>query len=471
MSHSGTQMLSLYNTLSRSQTVFTPIDATNVGMYVCGPTVYAPPHIGNARSVVVYDMLYRHLVHHYGQKHVTYIRNITDVDDKIVQAAQERKMPIGELTEEITAWFRSDMESLFCLPPTYEPRATEHIQDMIRMITELLATEHAYIADGHVYFSVASDPTYGKLAGRDLKDMMAGARIEVVKEKRHPGDFVLWKPAEEEFDPSAVFDSPWGKGRPGWHIECSAMSTRYLGPTFDIHGGGADLMFPHHTNEIAQSHCCDPEGEFAKIWVHNGFVTVDGEKMSKSIGNVTLVRDLLAQGIDGETIRLVFLSTHYRKPLDWTDKVVRDAKKTLDFFYTALDRMPILDMVPVTDEILIALNDDLNTPLAISHMHQLAKAVASTTKPMEQLRLASQLYSAGKLMGFFNANPEGWFADKNPTILDQEIRTEIELLITERNNARRDRNFSRADALRDQLANEGIILKDHPDGTTTWSRA
>lgn len=334
-------MLQLYNTLSGKKEPFKPLKEDHVTMYVCGPTVYARPHIGNARSVVVYDVLFRLLSTLYPQ--VTYVRNITDVDDKINAAAIERGISIQALTSEVTQWFHDDITALGCLPPTHEPRATEHIDGMIEMIEQLIDRGHAYVgSDGeHVLFDVTSYHNYGLLSGRKLEDQEAGARVAVESYKHHAGDFVLWKPADDEDDASSKFDSPWGVGRPGWHIECSVMSSRFLGNSFDIHGGGADLKFPHHENEIAQS-CCANEGSvYARYWVHNGFLTVNGEKMSKSLGNFVTVRDLLDAGIKGEVIRLALLMSKYNEPLDWNSEKIRDAEKLLDKWYRiALDYPP-----------------------------------------------------------------------------------------------------------------------------------
>ncbi|MFN7610588.1 MAG: cysteine--tRNA ligase, partial [bacterium] len=323
--------LRLTNTLTRREEIFTPIDPAHVKMYVCGPTVYARPHLGTARSVVVYDMLYRLLRHEYGE--VRYVRNITDVDDKINAAATERGITIQALTAEVTAQFHADMEALGVLRPDVEPKATEHIAQMITLIETLIARGFAYEAQGHVLFDVQRDKDYGVLSRRSVEDMLAGARVEVAPYKKYAGDFVLWKPVSDKDDPSSVFDSPWGKGRPGWHIECSAMSAAHLGREFDIHGGGADLMFPHHENEIAQSTCAHPESRYARFWVHNGFLTVNGEKMSKSLGNFITVHDLLQRGVKGEVIRFALMSTRYNEPLDWTEKLLGDAAKVMDRMY------------------------------------------------------------------------------------------------------------------------------------------
>lgn len=457
--------LHLYNTLTRRKEAFTPEDAKNVRMYVCGPTVYDRPHIGNARSVVVYDVLYRLLSHLYGKEHVTYVRNITDVDDKINMRAKERGITIQSLTSEVTAQFHADMDALSCLRPTHEPRATEHIAQMISIIEKLLANGHAYLAQNHVMFDVGNvkhytpgaytnEYSYGMLSHRVQDDLVAGARIGVESYKRHAGDFVLWKPADADDDASSVFDSPWGKGRPGWHIECSAMSSEYLGDTFDLHGGGADLMFPHHENEIAQSRCANPASHFARSWVHNGFLTVNGEKMSKSLGNFITVHDLLERGIDGETIRLALLMTKYSEPLDWNDKLLSDAKLTLDKWYRIVTpahaggRTPRPARGDIPQELLAALNDDLNFPRAIALMH--------TAAPEE-------LHTMGHMLGFFGMTADTWFKGKTSGDVESQIAARIE--------AKKAKNWAEADRIRKSLLDQGIILEDRPDGTTDWRRA
>ncbi|TDK50814.1 cysteine--tRNA ligase [Antarcticimicrobium luteum] len=357
--------IKLHNTRTRAKEVFTPIDPDNVRMYVCGPTVYDRAHLGNARPVVVFDVLYRLLRHVYGPDHVTYVRNFTDVDDKIIKRAEERGRPIDRITAETTQWFLEDMGALGALEPDAMPRATEYIPQMVAMIGELIDGGHAYAAEGHVLFSVESYKNYGALSGRSVDDMIAGARVEVAPYKRNPMDFVLWKPSSDD---QPGWDSPWGRGRPGWHIECSAMSYELLGESFDIHGGGNDLMFPHHENEIAQSCCAHPQGEFARYWLHNEMLQVEGKKMSKSLGNFFTVRDLLDKGIPGEVIRFVFLSTHYRKPMDWTEKKAKQAEATLQNWMMAtvdVDPTPPEDFRP-NQKLIDALADDLNTHLALT---------------------------------------------------------------------------------------------------------
>jgi len=362
--------IKLHNTRTRTKEEFVPIDPDNVRMYVCGPTVYDRAHLGNGRPVVVFDVLYRLLRHVYGADHVTYVRNFTDVDDKINARAAERGRPIGDITAETTQWFLDDMGALGALEPDHMPRATQYIPQMVAMIEELVAKGHAYEAEGHVLFAVDSwKEHYGKLSGRSVDDMIAGARVEVAPYKKNPMDFVLWKPSTPDLP---GWDSPWGRGRPGGHIECSAMSYELLGESFDIHGGGNDLMFPHHENEIAQSCCAHPEGHFANFWLHNEMLQVEGKKMSKSLGNFFTVRDLLDQGIPGEVIRFVFLSTHYRKPMDWTEKKAKEAEATLRKWWRLTAPLDEMEIKP-SPQFIDALTDDLNTPGAIAELHRLAK--------------------------------------------------------------------------------------------------
>lgn len=454
--------IKLHNTLTKSKEAFTPLDADNVRMYVCGPTVYDRAHIGNARAVVVFDMLYRVLTHEYGKDKVQYVRNITDVDDKINAAAKERNIDISELTRNTTQMFHDDMATLNCLPPTIEPRATEHIGEMVAMIEQLIAKGHAYEAQGHVLFAVQSYADYGKLSNRSRDEMIAGARVEVAPYKKDPADFVLWKPSKDD-EPG--WESPWGRGRPGWHLECSAMSGKYLGATFDIHGGGADLKFPHHENEIAQSCCANEKAEFARYWVHNGFLSVEGEKMSKSLGNFITVHDLLEKGVQGEVIRYALLATHYRKPLDWTQKAVDDAKKALDGFYAAMRGVLANEGGEVPQELVEALQDDLSTPKALSLLHGLA-AQANKAAGEEKIKLVQKLKKAGNLLGLFQCDPADWFAAQT----GGEDAEAIEVLISQRNAARVEKNWAESDRIRDELTARGIILEDKPDGTTAWRR-
>ncbi len=450
--------INLYNSLTRKKEEFHPLDPNNVKMYVCGPTVYDRAHLGNARSVVVYDVLFRLLKHFYPK--VTYVRNITDVDDKIMQAAKERNIPIPKLTKEMIGFFNDDMKALNVLKPTFEPKATENIDNMVRMIEKLIKNKKAYAAQGHVLFSVSSFPDYGKLSGRTRDEMIAGARVEVAPFKNDPADFVLWKPMNMGDDPSAVFDSPWGTGRPGWHIECSAMSTTLLTQDFDIHGGGADLMFPHHENEMAQSCSANPGSHYAKYWVHNGFLTVNGEKMSKSIGNFITVKDLLDKGVKGEVIRYALLSSHYRSPLDWTDKLLEDAQKTMDKFYRVLleEKANLGPDGTMSDD----LGDDINLYVDDMNLSQVFAKIHMLASPPYDARMMKKMMN---LLGLLEQNPEEWF--KNASESD---KVTIQKLIDERTAAKNSKNFQLADQIRKQLADMGILLEDKPDGTTDWRK-
>jgi cysteinyl-tRNA synthetase len=443
--------ITLYNTLTRQKEPLS--EKPSGGMYVCGPTVYARPHIGNARSVVVYDVLFRLLRTCYGEAGVTYVRNITDVDDKINAAARAGGISIDTLTQEITTQFHADIAALGCLPPTIEPRATQHIPEMIAIIERLLEGGYAYASAGHVLFDVTSPAHggwhYGMLSRRKTDEQEAGARVAVESYKRNSGDFVLWKPADAEDDASATFPSPWGEGRPGWHIECSAMATRYLGADFDIHGGGADLMFPHHENEIAQSCCANPHSHYARLWVHNGFLTVNGEKMSKSLGNFITVRDLLDGGARGEVIRFALMSTHYAKPLDWTEKLLEDSRKQLEKLYRSVANAPQTDTV--SDAVLSALADDMNVPKAIACLHHM---------PREQLR------ASGALLGILQSDPHECGAAQIESVAVEGV--DIARLVEKRIHAKQSKNWAEADRIRTELLTRGITLKDHSDGSTTW---
>jgi len=458
--------LSLHNTMTGENEAFTPLNPDRVTMYVCGPTVYNYVHIGNARPVVVFDELYRLLSREYPT--VLYARNITDVDDKINAAAKENGEPISALAGRFADAFHEDMASLNALPPTLEPRATENIEAMIGMIEHLIAGGHAYAADGHVIYDVPSLESYGKLSHRKLEDMLAGARVEVESYKRNPADFVLWKPSTDDLP---GWESPWGRGRPGWHTECAAMIQQHLGPTIDIHGGGQDLVFPHHENEIAQGTCAHPGADFVRYWVHNGYITVSGDKMSKSEGNFFTVRDLLAQ-FPGEAIRYALLSGHYRKPLDWSPEIAHQARASLDRLYQALklaDAEVVAADCDVPAGVVAALDDDLNTPLALSHLHEIAGRLnAAGTDEREVERLKRELVSAGALLGILQQNPESWFrwTPKDAKALSDEA---VDALVAERTEARSARNFSRSDEIRDQLAAEGVQLEDTAAGTV-WRR-
>lgn len=428
--------LRLFNTLTKSKDEFAPIDANNVRMYVCGPTVYDFAHIGNARPVIVFDVLFRLLRHIYGDAHVTYVRNITDVDDKINARAAERGVSIRTLTEETARIYEEDVAALGNLPPSVTPRATDHIPQMLRIIEQLIAAGHAYAADGHVLFDVSSKADYGKLSRRSLDEMIAGSRVEVAPYKKNPMDFVLWKPSD---DALPGWGSPWGRGRPGWHIECSAMAGEYLGETFDIHGGGIDLQFPHHENEIAQSEGAHHGHPLAKVWMHNGFLQVEGEKMSKSLGNFYTIRDLLADW-PGEVLRFNMLRTHYRQPIDFTLAGLRESWKTLERWYEVTE--PLVDPAP-DGEFFAALSDDLNTPAAIASLHQ-----------------ADEMALAGGLgfLGFSNVQLK--LAAK------QQVDTvAIAAAIEARKAAKAAKNFAESDRIRDELLAKGIVLKDGPQGT------
>jgi cysteinyl-tRNA synthetase len=454
----------LYNTLTRDHQVFEPIDAKNVRMYVCGPTVYDFAHIGNARPVVAFDVLYRLLRHVYGKDHVTYVRNITDVEDKIMEAAAKNGESIAALTGRYTDAYNEDMGALGALPPDKTPRATDYIAQMISIIEALIAKDHAYAVEGHVLFHVPSMPDYGALSGRSQDDMIAGARVEVAPYKKYPGDFVLWKPST----PTQVgWDSPWGRGRPGWHIECSAMAGDLLGDVFDIHGGGIDLTFPHHENEIAQSRCAHGTAQLARYWLHNGFVQVNGQKMSKSLGNFFTVHELLEEGHRGEAIRLALLSAHYRQPIDITRDGIVEAKATLNRFYGALQKAGDIDVEPsVPATIVAAIADDLNTPLAISELHDLVTRLNKATKEADRVQAKAAILGAGGLLGILQQDPTAWLQDTSGGELDAAA---IEAEIAARIAARKTRNFAEADRIRDDLAAKGIVLEDSPQGTT-WKR-
>lgn len=467
--------LSLYNSLTRKEEEFKPINSKHVKMYVCGPTVYDRAHLGNARSVVVYDVLYRVLKNLYPK--ITYVRNITDVDDKIIKAAKDNKESIDSLTGRMIGHFHEDMEALNILPPSYEPRATENIEYMVEMIKRLIERGFAYVTEKHVLFEVEKYKDYGHLSKRSSDEMIAGARVEVAPYKKKPGDFVLWKPANEGDDPSCIFDSPWGEGRPGWHIECSAMSLTFLRGEFgaesefdfDIHGGGSDLMFPHHENEIAQSCCAYDNSHYARYWVHNGFLTVNGEKMSKSLGNFFTVRELLDKGIKGEVIRYAFLTSHYRSPLDWTDKLIEDSQKSMDYFYNALKKVKdikeIGGVLEASNSPVKYLEKDMNISGCFAEMHRLAKQVMSETDNKKAVNSAQELKFYGYFLGLLEQNPEEWFK----TVSESDI-LKIEELIEARIQAKKSKDYKKADEIRKQLTDMGIALEDKPDGTTDWKK-
>jgi cysteinyl-tRNA synthetase len=441
-----------HNSQTRRREVFVPADPSHVRMYVCGPTVYDLPHIGNLRAMVVFDVLARLLRHVFPR--LTYVRNITDVDDKINARAAETGEGIAAVTARTTADYHADMMAIGNLPPDVEPRATAHIADMVTLIERLIAGGHAYDSQGHVLFSVASFAQYGALSGRSPDDLLAGARVEVAPYKRDPGDFVLWKPSTPDLP---GWDSPWGRGRPGWHIECSAMSWRYLGEDFDIHGGGTDLLFPHHENERAQSLCAFPGSHFARVWLHNGMLQVNGEKMSKSLGNFFTLREVLAMA-PAEAVRLLMLRTQYRALLDFTEAGLAEARQEMDRFYRALERCWPLAAGSIPDSFLDALCDDLNTPMAIASMRSLADAALAG-----DASCAADLRACGALLGILQADPDSWFRGGGDDAA-------IEAAIAERLAARKSRDFARADAIRRDLAAQGIVLEDNATGTT-WRRA
>ena len=446
--------LTLYNTLGRQKEVFTPVDKTHIGIYACGPTVYDNIHVGNARPLVVFDVLVRLLRRLYPQ--VTYVRNITDVDDKINQRAAEQNISIDDLCTQTIERFHQDADALFVKAPDIEPRATHHIEEMVVMIKTLIEKGFAYEAEGHVLFSIEQMENYGQLSRRSLDMMRAGARVEVAPYKKDAGDFVLWKPSEESLP---GWDSPWGRGRPGWHIECSAMTAAYLGEVFDIHAGGLDLIFPHHENEIAQSCCAHDTSHMAHYWVHNGYVTVDGEKMSKSVGNFTTVRDALSKH-RGEAVRYALLNAHYRAPLDYSDGAVTEAKQALDRLYRAAGDVEASDDLP--EAFLNALQDDLNTPLALSILHELAKSANKG-----DATAASALKGCAQMLGLLNQSQADWLQSADDIAGFSEA--DIEAAIAARQQARLDRDFAKADAIRDELAEKGIQLLDSADGTS-WQR-
>ncbi|MEZ5939288.1 MAG: cysteine--tRNA ligase [Hyphomonadaceae bacterium] len=452
----------LTNTMAREKQIFAPADPKRVTMYVCGPTVYSYAHIGNARPAAVFDVLFRLLRLKYGAEHVVYASNFTDVDDKIIQASRESGRPIAEITTLYERIYREDMAALNVLEPTFRPRATEHIGGMIEMIQTLAEEGHAYQGANGMLFHVPSMPDYGKLSHRERDDMIAGARVEVDPGKKDPADFALWKAAKADEPAEARWDSPFGEGRPGWAIECSVMAKAVLGETIDIHGGGQDLIFPHHENEIAQSECANHK-PFARYWMHNGFLSMDAEKMSKSLGNVKLVNELLKRH-HGETLRLALLSAHYRQPLDWTDALLAQCKATLDRLYNALRRMASAEEVEadVPEGVLSALCDDLNTPLALAELSRLATE-ANKAEPDEWPRLKAELKAAGALMGLLQADPETWARG------DSDEAARIDALVAERIEARKAKDFARADEIRTQLAAEGVEVMDGPQGST-WRR-
>jgi cysteinyl-tRNA synthetase len=455
--------LQLYNTATGAKELFEPLEPNKVKMYVCGPTVYNRVHIGNARPVVVFDTLFRLLQTQFDE--VIYARNITDIEDKIMQAAIDTGTSVKDVSSQFAQAYFEDMEALGNLEPTITPYATDHVSEMINMISVLIANENAYEAEGHVLFAVQSMADYGKLSNRSLEDMLAGARVEVAPYKKYAGDFVLWKPSSAD---QPGWDSPWGRGRPGWHIECSAMIEKHLGETIDIHGGGRDLTFPHHENELAQSQCAHGGKQFVRYWMHNGYINIGGEKMSKSLGNFKMVNDLLEE-YPGEVLRFALLSSHYRSEANFTPDLLDQAKNVLDTFYGFLRNV---QSVATTDVVLAeqafynAMLDDLNTPIAISEMHALAKAMNKADGD-EQVALKSALLKAGELLGLLQTEPEQWFQQGGEGGLDSAA---IESLIEARTQAKLAKDYARSDEIREELLAEGVVLEDTREGTS-WKRS
>ena len=455
----------LYNSLTRRKEQLETLHPDRVGMYVCGPTVYNLAHIGNARPAVIFDVLARLLRLFYSD--VTYVRNITDVDDKINAASVETGEKIGVITERFTTAYHQDMAALNIAQPDAEPRVTDHIEQIVNMIESLVEREHAYLAEGHVLFDIKSFPEYGELSGRSTDDMIAGARVEIAPYKRDPMDFVLWKPSTPELP---GWESPWGRGRPGWHIECSAMSESHLGETIDIHGGGRDLIFPHHENEIAQSICAHGGSPYCRMWVHNGFVTVEGQKMSKSLGNVLLVRDLLDEA-PAEAIRLALLSTHYRAALDWTTVRLDEAKRTLVKWYRALELCStdsLSDEAVPDSEVVCALCDDLNTSVVFARIHQLVGDLGQSSDPVEQAKLKHTIVASADVLGLLQQDPTTALAALTASSLKRNDidAVWIEQRIEDRRLARLNKDFEQADNIRDELSAGGIRIEDSADGTT-----
>jgi len=458
--------LHIHNTLTRKKEKFVPIDPERITMYVCGPTVYNYVHIGNARPAVVFDVLYRLLQKQYPK--VVYARNITDVDDKIMHAAQEQNTSIEEISKRYTEAYHQDMQALGVLEPTIEPFATGHIEPMLEMIQALVDNGHAYEAQGNVLFNVPSMPDYGQLSGRNQDDVMAGARVEVADYKKDASDFALWKPSEDD---QPGWDSPWGRGRPGWHLECSAMINTHLGEIIDIHGGGQDLIFPHHENEIAQGRCAHGTEGYVNYWMHNGYLTIDGEKMSKSLGNFFTIHDVLAHA-PGEAMRYALLSAQYRQPLDWSEETLKQARASIYRLYNALRQVADIHLASEHSEpsadIINALEDDLNTPIALAALHELATELNKTQDDDTKASLKAQLLAGGHIMGLLQQDPEDWFrwqSDEDDSLSDDAINR----LIEERKDARASRDFQRADEIRDELLDQGIELEDSAEGTR-WRR-
>ena len=444
-------LLKITNTLSRTKEIFVPINKENIRMYVCGPTVYDYPHVGNARPLIIFDVLFRLLKKVFPNSKVTYVRNITDIDDKIIEASKKLNITTSELTNKVLKDFHNDCDYLGCLKPTEEPKATDHLDEMIDLIQRLIEKGFAYVSSNHVYFAVSKFKDYGKLSNKNIKDLISGSRVEISENKKKPGDFVLWKPSKEN-EPS--WDSPFGKGRPGWHLECSAMSEKYLGKHFDLHGGGLDLIFPHHENEIAQSVCANDNQKLSNYWLHNGYVTVDKQKMSKSLGNFITINELKNK-YNGQVIRLAMLSSHYTQPFDWNKNILENSRKSLEKWYEFYSD----EDESINDANLKYLLDDLNTPLMISNINDLYKKAKSG-----DTLSAKQLSSSCKILGLFNQNVEEW---KNSKKIGKMPPQEIEKLILQRNEARAKKDFKTSDKIRDLLVSKGVLIKDK-DGNTLW---
>ena len=437
--------LKISNSLTRTKDLFKPINSKNITMYVCGPTVYADPHVGNGRSLIVFDLLYRVLIKLYGSKNITYVRNITDVDDKIIEASKSKEASIDKISSEVTKIFHKNSKDLNCLEPTLEPKATNHIKEMIEMIESLIKKKLAYINNGHVYFLISEFKNYGKLSNKKLDDLVVGSRVEISILKKNPLDFVLWKPSEEK-DPG--WQSPWGRGRPGWHLECSVMSEKYLGKNFDIHGGGLDLIFPHHENEIAQSCCNNSSKHFANYWVHNGFVTINKEKMSKSLGNIITISNAVKK-YSGQAVRLALLSAHYSQPLDWNDELLENQKAIIEKWYKLYEKTLNENILDISDSLL----DDLNTPGFIAKIHELYNSAVKGDKKSK-----AQFNNACRLLGLFNINKNEW---ENFKKLNVKISEEFILkMISERNQAKKSNNFDLADKIREELLDKGVTIED-----------
>ncbi len=442
----------LTNSLGNKKEKFVPINKNKIGMYVCGPTVYDDAHIGNARPLVVFDILYRVLKCKFGKKIVTYVRNITDIDDKIIQSSNEKKISTNELAKKIIKNFHEDCDYLTCQTPTFEPKATENISPMIEMINKLIKDGYAYLNNQHVYFEVKKFKDYGKLSNKNLDELIAGARVEVSKNKRNPEDFVLWKPSK---DKEPFWESPWGKGRPGWHLECSVMSKKYLGDKFDIHGGGMDLIFPHHENEIAQSRCANENEAFANYWVHNGFITVLNEKMAKSQGNILRISDF-KNNVSGQVLRLALITTHYKQPLDWNEKLINQCQNTINKWYESY--VELKNPVLIPEDYLNPLYDDLNTPGYIANLHKLfEKSQKGDLKDKEIFT------SACSFIGLLTDTKKEWmeFKKRKSVISEKEIL----LKINERNKARDKKNYKLADQIRNELLDKGVLIEDKGDKT------